>query len=88
MYPTIPPFCVLLRLLFLLRVCMVTSEVNDVNPRSFMSFFSHDRASERFASAIPLFASSHPFQHPFGMFRFLFGSQASDAFGDPPSRLG
>jgi len=64
---------------------MVTSEVDDANPRPFIS---HDGASERFATANPLFASSHPFQHPFGMRPFLFGSQASDAFGDTPSRLG
>jgi len=62
---------------------------NEIMARVLFLFisFSHDGASERFASAIPLFASSHPFQHPFGMFRFLFGSQASDAFGDPPSRF-
>jgi len=64
---------------------MVTSEVDDVNPRPFIS---HDGAAELFALVWNFFTSSHSFHHPFGVRPFLFGSQAFYAFGDTPSRLG
>ena len=64
---------------------MVTSEVEYVEPRPFIS---HDGASELFALVWDFFTSSHSFLHPSGMRPFLFGSQAFYAFGDTPSRLG